>query len=98
MDLIGKKGYGMTCTCRRDHIPKPIKDYVHHEKVTNYDLKAKVMRFQNPITAIKKVPATDSSKAYTKTFVSFQSPVDWSNKYCWCEQLAFLSALCQQEG
>ena len=73
MDFIGKKGYGMTCTCRRDRIPKPIKDYVHHEKVTNYDLKAKVMRFQNPITAIKQVTATDSSKAYTKTFVSFQS-------------------------
>jgi hypothetical protein len=73
MDFIGKKGYGITCTCRRDRIPKAIKPYIHHEKVTNYDQKAKVMRFQNPITAIKQVPANGDEKAYTKTFVSFQS-------------------------
>ena len=73
MDFMGKKGYGMTATCRRDRIPKAIKPYIHHEKVTNYDLKAKVMRFQNPIMAVKQVPAIGDEKAYTKTFVSFQS-------------------------
>jgi hypothetical protein len=31
------------------------------------------MRFENPIVAIQQQPATNSSLAYTKTFVSFQS-------------------------
>ena len=73
MDFIGKKGYGMTATCRRDRIPKAIKPYIHHEKVTNYDQKAKVMRFQNPIMAVKQVPSIGDEKVYTITFVSFQS-------------------------
>ena len=73
MDYLRKKGYGMTTTCRQDCIPKVIKPYIHHEKVTNYDLKAKVMRFQNPIVAVKQIPALENNNAYTKTFVSFQS-------------------------
>jgi hypothetical protein len=35
MDFVGQKGYGMTCTCRRDHIPKELKPYLDHKKVTN---------------------------------------------------------------
>ena len=73
MDYVGRRGFGMTCTCRRDRIPKEIKPYVHHEKTTNYDQRCRVMQFQNPVTAVKQVPAAGADKAYTKMLVSFQS-------------------------
>jgi hypothetical protein len=69
LDYIGKKGYELTHTCRRDRISKTIKPYLHHLKVTNYDQKLRVMHFQNPIVTVKQVKETDKTKAYTKTFV-----------------------------
>ena len=73
LDYVGRKGFGMTGTIRRDRIPKLIKPYVHHTKVTNYDQKSRMMRFQNPIVAVKRVEQKDGAYAYTKTWVSFQS-------------------------
>ena len=73
MDYLGERGYGMTCTCRRDRLPSQMKSYLHHEKVNSADSKVKVMRFQKPIVAIKQVPAGEDTLAYTKTLVSFQS-------------------------
>lgn len=73
LDYVGKHGLGFTSTIRRDRIPKLLKPYVHHEKVNAMDLRCKVMRFQNPIFAVKNVLPTQTTKAYTKTLVSFQS-------------------------
>ena len=44
MDYLGERGYGMTCTCRRDRLPSQMKPYLHHEKVNSADSKVKVMR------------------------------------------------------
>ena len=81
MDYIGRKGFGVTCTVRRDRYPAGLKPYLHHDVVKATDMKTKVMRFGNPIVAIKEVPAIEENKdegiekaeAYTKTLVSFQS-------------------------
>lgn len=73
MDYAGAKGFGLTMTCRRDRLPTGLKPYLHHEKVLPTDQRAKCMRFEQPIVAIKKVEATEDSKAYTRTHVSFQS-------------------------
>jgi len=74
MDWLGGKGYGMTATCARDRIPPELKPYTHHAKVPDATHpRCKAMRFENPIVAIQQRPATNSSLAYTKTFVSFQS-------------------------
>jgi hypothetical protein len=73
MDWLGRKGYGATMTNRRDHFPKGLKPYLHHDKVVAGCPKAKAMHFAVPIVAIKQQPAVEESKAYTKTLVSFQS-------------------------
>ena len=73
MDYIGERGFGITMTCRRDWLPNGLKPYLHHEKKDSGDLRIKVMKYQQPIVAVKQVPATETTKAYTKTFVSFQS-------------------------
>lgn len=73
MDWLGGKGYGMTATCARDRIPKEIKPYTHHTKVDATHLRCKAMRYENPVVAISQCKAENDKKAYTKTFVSFQS-------------------------
>lgn len=73
MDWLGEKGYGMTATCARNRIPTEIKPYTHHEIVDTSHARCKAMRFENPIVAIQQCNAVGNKKAYTKTFVSFQS-------------------------
>ena len=74
LDDAGKQGFGLTMTVRRDRLATGLKEHLHTEKGTpTTATQAKVMRFQNPIFAIKQVQATDTSKAYTKTHCSFQS-------------------------
>jgi hypothetical protein len=73
MDYAGELGFGLTMTCRRDRFPTGLKAYVHHDKTTPKDQRAKCMRFANPIVAIKQVDETTESKAYQRTLVSFQS-------------------------
>ena len=64
----------MTATCARNRIPTEIKPYTHYQQVadTSY-VRCKAMRFENPIVAIEQCKAVGEKKAYTKTFVSFQS-------------------------
>lgn len=73
MEYIGKKGFGITTTCRRDRYPPGLKDFVHHEKVASTDKRTRVARFEQPIFAMRKVAASGEDKAYTRTLVSFQS-------------------------
>jgi hypothetical protein len=79
MKLLGSKGYGATMTNRRDRFPEGLKPYLHHEGVKSGCPKARAMRFDNPIVAIKQVPAVEDedgsikAKACTRTLVSFQS-------------------------
>ena len=87
LDYLGQRGYGMTCTCRRDRFPKGLKIYLHHEKLLSTDIKGKIMCYQNPIIGIKHVPVpapavankegmpavANKAKAYTKTITSFHS-------------------------
>lgn len=73
LDYAGRLGFGVTVTCRRDRFPPGLKPYFHHDKTTPKDQRAKCMRFENPIVAIKQVQATTEGKAYQRTHVSFQS-------------------------
>jgi hypothetical protein len=50
-----------------------LKQYLHHEKKDSTDARMKVMRYENPICAIKYVAGTATTKAFTKALVSFQS-------------------------
>lgn len=71
MKFIGERGFGMTMTCRRDRLPEGLKEYLHHEKKkegTGPDSRQKVMKYHQPIVAIKQVPATPApSTARTAT-------------------------------
>jgi hypothetical protein len=65
---------GMTCTCRRDHFQAELKPFLHHNTNTRRDPRAKVMRFEAPIVAIKqcKGDSSKNEKDYTITLVLFQ--------------------------
>lgn len=75
--LIGGKGGSLTATLRKDRIPTQVKPYVHHLKIeAGSKLKlrrARVGKYKNPITLIKKSAAEGNKKAFTETLVSFQS-------------------------
>lgn len=77
LQMIGEKGGSMTATSRKDRIPKQAKPYLHHEKIESSSKlklsRAKVGRFQNPITVIKKFAAAGNKKAFYLSGVSFQS-------------------------
>lgn len=68
------QGFGITLTCRHDCLPGDdgLKPYPHHEKKDSSDARGKVIWYQNPICAIKQVASTVTTKACTKTLVSFQ--------------------------
>ena len=72
-DLEGGKGFAGTRTLRRDRFPKNLKQFMHHEKVSPGDGRAKAHRYENPILAVKHFEATPTTKAYTRCIVSFQS-------------------------
>jgi hypothetical protein len=89
-DWIGANGYGCTMTCRRDRLPKGIPNHFFHKVATAPgDTKARVARFNNPITIVKHmtVPVTPAAGQgtegenaqptppikYTKAHVTFQS-------------------------
>jgi len=73
MEYIGRRGFGITTTCRRDRFPPGLKDYLHHDKVTSTDKRTRVARFEQPIMAVKHIARSGTDKAYTRTLVSFQS-------------------------
>ena len=84
---IGLNGFGTTMTCRRDRLPKGLPNYFFHKISTAPgDKKARVARFNNPITVVKHVSMTPAPAAqgtegqpatppikYTKVHVTFQS-------------------------
>ncbi len=78
MTLLGRKGYSATMMNRRDRFPEGFKPYLHHEGVKSGCPKERAMRLENPIVAIKQVPAVEDedgstkAKVYTRTLVSFQ--------------------------
>jgi hypothetical protein len=58
LNFTGKKGFCLTLTTRRDRFPIGLKDYMHDENVdvdVSKAKQAKVMRYENPIVAIKQV-------------------------------------------
>ncbi len=77
LDYAGRKGFGITQTCRRDQFPKGLKEYLHHKQVNTRDAWPKAMCFEKPIVVVKQVPDRESGgvamKPYTKTLVLFQS-------------------------
>jgi hypothetical protein len=53
-DWMGRKGFPVTMTVRRDRLPSPILGiYLCKEKTSNDDKKSRVARFNHPITAVK---------------------------------------------
>jgi hypothetical protein len=80
MNYIGKNGFGITTTCHRDSFPKGLKDYFHHKKVPSHDMRTRVALFDQPIFAVKRVEKDNDKKAYTQTFVSFQSTGAWATE------------------
>jgi hypothetical protein len=89
-DWIGRGGFGVTMTCRRDRLPKGVPNcYFHKVATAPGDTKARVARFNNPITVVKHVSVspdegpvpTEAENAnpttppikYTKVHVTFQS-------------------------
>jgi hypothetical protein len=88
-DWIGQNGFGVTMTCRRDRLPRGIPNHFFHKVATAPgDIKARVARFNNPITVVKHVlvtpPQTGPTEGenglsetpainYTKVHVTFQS-------------------------
>ena len=74
MDYSGKKGYGILCTVQRSRLPNEVDTkYFHKEQTKPGDHKARVARFEQPITSVKVTPEDDDSKAYEKVHISFQS-------------------------
>jgi hypothetical protein len=79
MALLGSKRYGAKMKNHHDRFPKGLKPYLHHEGVEAGCPKARAMRFDNPIVAIKQELAVEDedglikAKECTRTLVSFQS-------------------------
>jgi len=74
-EYCGENGFGLTCTTRRDRLPKSVdKKYFHHfTQQDTHGKRCKAARYKNPIIAVKEVKATESTKAYTHIITSFQS-------------------------
>ena len=56
-DFLGKNGWGSTCTCRRDRLPRGCKkEHFHHKAGVKVDKRSKCARYMKPIVAVKFVP------------------------------------------
>ena len=67
-EWMGENGLGFLHTVRRDCLPSQVPDWAWHKvPVVARDQRARVSRFQHPITAVK------STNTYTRVHVSFQS-------------------------
>ncbi len=75
LDYVGKRGFGLTQTCRRDRFPEGLRNYVHHEVVNASDARPKAMRFEAPTVAVKQVLAVETKKADTKLWCRFSQQV-----------------------
>jgi hypothetical protein len=79
-DYAGANGYGLMHTVRRDLLPPDVPEQYFHKKKTTQNLnqRARVARFNHPITAVKNVmlPAAEpglTPTSYYCVHVSFQS-------------------------
>ena len=54
IDYACEEGFGLTMTCRRDRLPKGIKNNYLCKEKTPVDKRSRAARFQNPIFALKK--------------------------------------------
>jgi DNA-directed RNA polymerase subunit RPC12/RpoP len=80
LQYLGERGYQATMTCRRDRLPnlgrgKLDKIFFNHVSGRTVDQRSKVARFEQPIVAVKHVPANPETgmKKYTLTHCTFQS-------------------------
>eukprot|EP00549_Striatella_unipunctata_P025554 CAMPEP_0118723430 /NCGR_PEP_ID=MMETSP0800-20121206/31998_1 /TAXON_ID=210618 ORGANISM="Striatella unipunctata, Strain CCMP2910" /NCGR_SAMPLE_ID=MMETSP0800 /ASSEMBLY_ACC=CAM_ASM_000638 /LENGTH=112 /DNA_ID=CAMNT_0006631853 /DNA_START=360 /DNA_END=695 /DNA_ORIENTATION=+ len=73
MDYLGENGFSATMTCRQDRLPRGVKKKAFHHEKTSVDKRNKMAHFMEPITAVKKVTATGTKKAYERVHVFFQS-------------------------
>ena len=63
-DWIGQNGFGVTMTCRRDRLPRGVPNHFFHKVATAPgDTKARVARFNNPITVVKHVVVGEPREA-----------------------------------
>lgn len=71
MDYAGKKGFGLTTTCRRDRLPRKIEDkYMHKGKTPTVTDVTKVARFIEPVILVK---TTDTHEVVLTSFQSTSS-------------------------
>ena len=70
---LGENGFGCTMTCRRDRLPADIPGHFLHKKKTDSGPRTKVARFHEPIVAVQRVEATDTTSAFERVHISFQS-------------------------
>ena len=73
---LGENGHKATLTCQRGRLPRLCeKKYFHHKKGVAIDWRSKMARFEEPITAVKKVtqPPGSGKEDYYLVHVSFQS-------------------------
>ena len=80
MRFIGERGFGITMTCRRDRLPEGLKPYLHHEKKEASDPRQKVMKFQQPIVAVKQVEAPTPAPAPPTTVTTTTTPTAMPHK------------------
>ena len=73
MTWLGQKGFGALMTCRRDRLPEGIETKYWHKDRTESNDKSRVARFFQPVVATKDFDATNTTKAYQRVHISFQS-------------------------
>ena len=72
MKYCGKNGYPMMCTVQIGRLPACVPSkYMHKEKITPHDHRAKVARFFEPITIAKE--CKEEGVEYTRVHAIFQS-------------------------
>jgi hypothetical protein len=67
-DWIGRNGFGITMTFRRDRLPRGVPNHWFHKVATSPDdTKARVARFNNPIAVVKHVVIPPEGKTEGET-------------------------------
>ena len=74
MEYCGGQGFGMMCTVQRNRLPKGVPTkYFAKLPTTPGDKKARVARFNHPITAVKEFIVNEKSfRLYTHPFKVLQ--------------------------
>jgi len=65
---VGRKGFGLTTTCRRDRLPKGVKnEFLHKKKTDHVTTRTKIAKFIEPVILVKQ------DENYEIVLISFQS-------------------------